>query len=76
MRIFFTSDTHIIKGNPGRGFPTINATVISQLDYKDRIQGVVTFSELEQWYKKCLSENYRGTLGKELLQNSLHLIAL
>jgi len=43
--------------------------VIKQLGLSDRLQGLVTFSDLKKWYKTCLSKSHRKTLGHTLLQD-------
>ncbi|MDR9403693.1 MAG: HaeII family restriction endonuclease, partial [Halothece sp. Uz-M2-17] len=41
--------------------------VTNQLGIGDRIQGIVTFSMLSNWYKKCLDNNFSEKLGENLL---------
>ncbi len=43
--------------------------VIKQLGLSDRLQGLVTFSDLKNWYRICLSRSHRKTLGTTLLQD-------
>ena len=43
--------------------------VIKQLDLSDRLQGLVTFSDLQAWYKICLCQQHRKTLGESLLRD-------
>lgn len=43
--------------------------IMTQLSFSDRIQGIVTLSDLETWYKICLSDKYKDKLGIELLNN-------
>jgi hypothetical protein len=43
--------------------------VIKQLGLSDRLQGLVTFSDLQAWYKICLNQNNRKTLGESLLKD-------
>ena len=43
--------------------------VIKQLGFSDRLQGLVTFSDLKNWYRICLSKSHRKTLGTTLLQD-------
>jgi type II restriction enzyme len=43
--------------------------VIKQLGLSDRLQGLVTFGDLQTWYKVCLSPQNRGTLGESLLKD-------
>ena len=41
--------------------------IMTQLSFSGRIQGIITISDLETWYKTCLSNKYRDTLGSRLL---------
>jgi len=43
--------------------------VSDQVGIGDRIQGIVTFSMLESWYQKCLSDKFQDSLGKNLLED-------
>ena len=43
--------------------------VIKQLGLSDRLQGLVTFSDLKHWYGICLSPPHRPTLGTALLSD-------
>jgi type II restriction enzyme len=43
--------------------------VLRQLPFSDRIQGIITVSDLIDWYSICLSKKYRSTLGKNLLND-------
>jgi len=43
--------------------------VSEQVGIGDRIQGVVTFSMLDCWYQKCLSDKFQNTLGVHLLED-------
>jgi hypothetical protein len=43
--------------------------VIMQLGLSDRLQGLVTFSDLQAWYRICLSPEHRETLGESLLKD-------
>lgn len=43
--------------------------VIRQLGLNDRLQGLVTFSDLESWYKICFSTLNKKTLGQSLLKD-------
>ncbi len=45
------------------------ASLLSQVGLGERIQGIVTIKDLDDWYKLCLSEKYRGNLGKNLLED-------
>lgn len=42
-------------------------TLLTQIGMESRIQGIITLSDLEKWYKLCLSKKYRSTLGQTLL---------
>lgn len=41
--------------------------LLTQLGIAHRLQGIITLSDLESWYKLCLSRKYRLTLGSTLL---------
>jgi HaeII restriction endonuclease len=43
--------------------------VIKQLGLSDRLQGLVTFNDLQSWYKICLNQKNRKTLGESLLKD-------
>lgn len=43
--------------------------VMKQLPFSERIQGIITKSDLIDWYAICLSKKYRESLGKQLLLN-------
>lgn len=42
--------------------------VLTQLGFSNRLQGIITQSDLERWYAKCLSAQYKEILGVSLLQ--------
>ena len=44
-------------------------TVITQLGLSEKLQGLVTFSDLQTWYRICLSHENRTTLGESLLKD-------
>lgn len=44
-------------------------TLLKQVGWGDRIQGIITISDLDEWYKLCLSKKYRTTLGAKLLKD-------
>ncbi|MCX5783135.1 MAG: HaeII family restriction endonuclease [Elusimicrobia bacterium] len=44
-------------------------TLLKQVGLRDKIQGIVTISDLSKWYSLCLSLKYRDKLGKNLLKN-------
>lgn len=46
---------------------TVVDAVIKQLGLSDRLQGVVTFSDLTAWYSMCLSEPHQESLGAMLI---------
>ena len=41
--------------------------ITKQLPFSDRIQGIITFSDLVNWYNLCFSKKYEQQLGKNLL---------
>jgi len=41
--------------------------VLTQLGISSRVQGIITESDLERWYKKCMTNQYKDSLGKSLL---------
>jgi len=43
--------------------------VIKQLGLSERLQGLVTFNNLKNWYAICLSKVHRNTLGVKLLED-------
>lgn len=43
--------------------------ITKQLSFSDRIQGIITLSNLREWYKICLSKKYSATLGQDLLRD-------
>ena len=43
--------------------------IMTQLPFSNRIQGIITISDLESWYKTCLSDKYRNMLGSQLLKD-------
>src|SRR3989344_1341116 len=44
-------------------------TLLKQVGWSERIQGIITISDLDDWYKLCLSKKYRANLGAKLLQD-------
>lgn len=46
---------------------TVLDAVITQLGLQDRLQALITFQDLENWYRTCLNRTYRATLGASLL---------
>jgi len=45
------------------------AALLKQVGWSERIQGVITINDLDDWYKLCLSKKYRANLGAKLLQD-------
>lgn len=46
---------------------TVIETLLAQVGWGERVQGVITIADLDEWYKLCLSERYRDNLGVHLL---------
>lgn len=45
-------------------------SLLKQVGWGERIQGIITLVDLEDWYKLCLSKKYRGNLGANLLKDA------
>ena len=43
--------------------------LLSQVGWGEKIQGIITMNDLDQWYKICLSDKYKNNLGKNLLKD-------
>ena len=43
--------------------------VVQQLDFSDRIQGIITVNQMNEWYSCCMSKKNRKKLGKQLLED-------
>jgi hypothetical protein len=43
--------------------------LLLQVGWGERIQGIITINDLDDWYKLCLSKKYRDNLGKNLLKD-------
>lgn len=43
--------------------------LLKQIGWAARIQGIITLSDLDDWYKLCLSEKYKSKLGANLLSD-------
>lgn len=43
--------------------------LLQQVGWSERIQGIITVSDLNGWYKLCLHEKYRNNLGVNLLRD-------
>src|SRR3989338_5587292 len=44
-------------------------SLLKQVGLSQRIQGIITINDLDEWYKLCLSKKYRGNLGINLLKD-------
>jgi len=44
-------------------------SLLKQIGLNERIQGIITLTDLDEWYKLCLNNKYRNTLGLNLLKN-------
>ena len=44
-------------------------SLLKQVGWGARIQGVITINDLDDWYKLCLSKKYRNNLGVSLLKD-------
>lgn len=44
-------------------------SLLSQVGWREKIQGIITMDDLDQWYKICLNEKYKNNLGKNLLKD-------
>ena len=44
-------------------------SLLKQVGWSERIQGIITIKDLDEWYKLCLSKKYRDTLGLNLLKD-------
>lgn len=44
-------------------------SLLRQVGWGQRIQGIVTIEDLDNWYKLCLNEKYRNNLGVNLLKD-------
>ncbi|MFH0733472.1 MAG: HaeII family restriction endonuclease [bacterium] len=44
-------------------------TLLDQIGWHERIQGIITLSNLDEWYRLCLGERYRNSLGLNLLSD-------
>jgi len=42
-------------------------TILKQVGWGERVQGIITLNDLNKWYGLCLSEKYREKLGGTLL---------
>lgn len=44
-------------------------TILKQVGWGEKIQGIITLNDLDAWYKLCLSKKYKGKLGATLLKD-------
>lgn len=44
-------------------------SLLKQVGWDNRIQGIVTMDDLDDWYKLCLSKKHRNNLGINLLRD-------
>lgn len=51
------------------GEKTAIASIISQLGLQEKIQGIITFSDLKEWYELAMSKKYRQKLGTQILED-------
>ena len=49
--------------------------ILQQIGFGEKIQGIITFTDLVEWYQLCLHEKYRNNLGKNLLADVKREIA-
>jgi len=45
------------------------AALLKQIGWGARIQGIITLSDLDEWYRLCLGDKYRSKLGENLLRD-------
>ena len=43
------------------------SSVLMQMGWRERIQGIVTLADLTHWYQICMSDRYASVLGRQLL---------
>ena len=43
--------------------------LLRQVGWSERIRGIVTVDDLDDWYATCLNKKYRSNLGKNLLKD-------
>lgn len=43
--------------------------VLTQVGFSHRVQGIVTFMDLDRWYSKCFESRFAATLGQTLLES-------
>lgn len=43
--------------------------LMKQMGWVEKIQGIITINDLDDWYKLCLAKKYRSNLGANLLKD-------
>jgi HaeII restriction endonuclease. len=51
-------------------------TILNQIGWSEKIQGIITLNDLDSWYKVCLSEKYKDNLGRDLLNYLINEFSL
>ncbi|KKT28529.1 hypothetical protein A3G55_02930 [Candidatus Giovannonibacteria bacterium RIFCSPLOWO2_12_FULL_44_25] len=46
-------------------------SLLKQVGWGERIQGIITLNDLDEWYRLCLNKKYRDRLGGTLLKDLL-----
>lgn len=44
-------------------------SLLKQVGWSERIQGIISINDLDDWYKLCLNKKYRGNLGVNLFKD-------
>ena len=44
-------------------------SLLGQIGWRERIQGVITIDDLDDWYRLCLNKKYEKSLGQKLLKD-------
>lgn len=44
-------------------------SLLKQVGWSERIQGIISINDLDDWYNLCLSKKYRGNLGVNLFKD-------
>lgn len=47
----------------------IIVSLMKQVGLGEKIQGIITMSDMDNWYSLCLSKKYQNSLGKNLLKD-------
>jgi len=61
-----TADSIVIVCKDAEEEPTTR--ILNQLGWKDRVRGVITQSELEEWYEKALRGKHKSRLADNLIK--------